>query len=89
MLREWTVSWCHISILGPCCHEALTDLSGRCSYLGPPSNILEGNATEGHVWVHSPAAAGVYIDVCSLCYHEVSCQPFVLKSEGSSELASL
>lgn len=79
----------HISILGPCCHETLTDLSGLCSYLGPPRDILEGSVTEGHIWVHSPAAAGVYIDVCSLCYHQASCQPFVLKYEGSSELAPL
>lgn len=32
-------------------------------------------AAEGHVWVHDSTAAGVYDDVCGLCYHRRSLEP--------------
>ena len=32
--------------------------------------VLSGASTKGHVCIHGPAAAGVYVDVCCLSFHQ-------------------
>ena len=40
-----------------------------CPAQPPKATVMSGPAAQGHVWVHSPAAAGVSGDVCGLNYH--------------------
>lgn len=35
--------------------------------------VLTCAATEGYVWIHGPAAAGVCVDVHGLCHHQRPC----------------
>ena len=41
-------------------------------------------AAKGQVWIHGPAAAGVYIDICGLCPIRRHLEPCEIKSEDLS-----
>lgn len=36
----------------------------------------------GHVWIHSPATAEVYMDICNLCHQRRPYEPGEMESEG-------
>lgn len=84
--RPWQ---CHKSGLPPgtmLVSEGHTDLGGLCCHWGF-DDVWAWTAVESHIWVHVPAAVGVYDDVHGPCNHRVWKESCMLKSKGCAKLA--